>query len=442
MTKPSIKPSNSWKMPAPYHPTPIFWILFPHRRLLFRATFKQITGFIRWKEEARSLAVSLATFLTDPEEALALGGDCATNPPVGGWNPPVLFASDTINPGKFNTLDALQKIVYLGGDHVPYLYIADTRNTILGDNHNNNPSLVTFANSFNTSGKTIDAINDIDTYKDLANGKVYAFATTASATAQLVVLDVTDIHNPVIAQNAGVPAKRTLYGVNPLGSYPEGWRVYYYDKKIYLTTRETDGPEFHIFDASDPTNPTELGNKELNTTVNDFTVRDGLAYFADDSDARGELLIYDVSNPLVISEIVGARGDFPGNTNGESLFLLGNKLYFGRQKTPSAPEFYILDASSPRTAVGGLPIIGLSDPNKDMGTDITNIRVAGSFAFIATYANSSGGFKVWDISNPLDIQSINLTFNFGNKPVAIDYDSNFVYAGGESTPNFQMLYSP
>jgi hypothetical protein len=184
-------------------------------------------------------------------------------------------------------------------------------------------------------------------------------------------------------------------------------------------------------------------------------VRDGLAYFADESDARGPLLIYDVSIPTNITEVTGARTIFLNNAgnpnngaNGESIFLLGNKLYFGREKTSSGPEFYILDASSPRTATGGLPIFEPppgspnGDPNKEMNKDITDIRIIGKFAFLASYGDSSGGFKVWNILNSLNIQPINLTFNFGNKLRAIDYGDNYIYAAGESTPNFQILYSP
>jgi Tfp pilus assembly protein PilV len=391
---------------------------------------KQVTSLITWQQSLRTLSTSMTTLLTDPTEAIALGSDCASSPPTGGWNPPELFASDTISPGKFDTVDVLQKIAYLGSDVLPHLYIADARNAYLGQNKTD-PMMVSFANNFNFDGNTIDEINDIDTYKDLSTGKVYAFTATASATAQFNVIDVTDIHNPVLV------AKRKLAGITATDSTAWGWRTYYYNKRLYITSRETAGPELHIFDVSDPANPTEIGSKELNTTVNDFTVREDIAYFANQSDLR-ELLVYDVSDPSLVLEIVGARIDLPGNQNGESVFLLGNKLYFGRQETSSGPEFYILDASDPRSAIGGLPVVGQYNLNKD----VTGIRVNSKFAFIASRDDSSGGFKVLDISNPLNIQPIYLTFNFGNKLRDMDYGDDFVYAVGNSTPNFQILYSP
>lgn len=409
---------------------------------------KEAKSTVTWAEGARQLHVDLATILTDVAGFLALGGDCPIDAPSDGWNPPVLYASDTISPGKLNAIDALKKIAYLGGDKIPYFYIADTRATMLGDDHFHNPPIISFDNSFNAAGDQLDEIYDLDAYEDLSAGNTYVFLATASSTAQLVVLDVTDIHNPKIAKNPmGIFAKRKLNNV--AGSYPEGWRLYYYDKRVYIVTRETSGPEFHIFNVSDPTDPTEIGpgtklkgcTPPNGTTANALLVRDGIAYFADDK-AACELMVYDVSDPLHPAYLANASVDLPGTTNGLSLFLLGNKLFFGREKSSGSPELYIFDATDPKNASGGLPQIGATDPHKELNTDITDIYVVGKFGFLATPADSSNDFKVWDFSNPESIQSINLTFNFGNKPSVIDYDSNFVYAAGLSTPNFEMLYSP
>lgn len=397
---------------------------------------KQATSSITWATSTpRPQKIELTTFFSDVPGMLAMGGDCAIDPPIDGWNPPVLFASDTINPGKFNALDVLQKIVYLGSDKSPYLFIADARTAYLGRDFHD-PMIVAFSNSFNSNGKSIKEINDIDVYKDFTTNKVYAFIAMASSTEQLAVIDVTDINNPELK------AKRQLSAVTAGDSTAWGWRIYYYDKKLYVTTQKTAGPELHVFNVSDPTNPAEIGSMELNTTVNDFVVRDNLGYFAVDKVVSSQLLVYNISNLGTVTEIVGARGSYSGNEAGRSLFLVGNKLYFGRDKTSSGNEFYILDVTNPAVAVGGMPILGPSDPNKEMDTNITDIRVVGKFAFLSSYSNSSGGFKVWDISNSVNINSINLSFNFGNKPVVIDYEGDFVYAVSESTPNLQILYSP
>ena len=399
---------------------------------------KQATSTVMWATTTpRTQKIELTTYLTSTDAFFALGGDCPLDAPEDGWNPPVVFADDTINPGDFSSLDVVNKIVYLGSDsdnaNNQHFYIADARTATLGQSGG---LMVVFANSFNDDGETINEINDIDVFKDFATSKVYAFIAMASTTAQFAVLDVTDINNPELV------AKRRLSGITGSGPTAWGWRIYYYDKKVYITAREVGGPELHVFDVSDPTSPSEVGSKQLNTTANDLVVRDGIGYFATETDLRGELLVYNVSNPASITEIAGAGWNFGGDEDGRSLFLLGNKLYFGRDKTSSGPEFYILDASNPLTAVGGLPIFGGSDPNKEINANVTDIRVAGRFAFLASHSGGSRGFYVWDISNPTNIQSIYLDFNFGNKPIAIDYEDNFVYAIGLSTPNLQILYSP
>ena len=391
-----------------------------------------------WKSDMnRGHYLGLATLVASTSAAIKLGGDCNPFPPESTWDNPQRYARDSLNPGRPTTIDVLNKIAYLGVDVKPHLFIADTRSAVY------NPSadqslFITFSNSFNSSGKVIDEINDIDVYKDVVSGKTYAFIAMASTTAQLVVMDVTDMHNPFIAKNSlHVLAKRNLAGITATDLTSWGWRLQYYGDKLYNTSRETAGPELHIFDVTDPTNPTEIGSEEINTTANDFTVRDGLAYFAVDSDARGELLVYNVSVPASITEIVGARGQYSGNQNGASVYLLGNKLYFGRYNVPSSPEFYILGVATTTTAVGGLPVLGF----QEISTDVIGIRVTSKFAFLVTL-DASKGLQVWNILDPSNMQSINLTFNFGNKPAYIDYGPDFIYATGESTPNFQILYSP
>lgn len=415
---------------------------------------KQATSTVQWTTGTRTLKVEISTLLGDIAGALALGGDCVINPPTGGWNPPKLFARDTIG-GKINVLDALQKIVYMGSENsTPYLFIADTRSAVFND-HSDQPLIigdsVPFNNSFNSDGKTINAINDIDAFKDNSTGKTYVFLAMASSTAQLAVVDVTDMRNPSLV------AIRRLKNITASNSTAWGWRLYYYDGKLYINSRETAGPEFHVFNVSglltNPSNPRpadpsadELGSGSQltggigtnGTTIEDFVIRDGLGYFAVKKDTK-ELLVYDVSDPSSIQHISGASRDLPGNEDGRSIYLLGNTLYFGRDEAGSGPEFYIFDVSNVRTITGGLPIFGVGDSNKEMDKDITDVRVIGRFAFLASYGDSAQGFKVWDISNPENISSVGF-INFGNKLRAIDYENDFIYAASEATPNFQMLY--
>ena len=192
---------------------------------------------------------------------------------------------------------------------------------------------------------------------------------------------------------------------------------------------------------TDPTDPTELGSGTKltgctppnGTTANDFVISNGIAYLATSKDAC-ELMVYNVANPLGVTYIAGASRDFLDTENGLSVFLLSTRLYFGRQKN-SGPELYMLNASSPFPTLGGFPTLA----SKEIGDDVTDLRVAGRFAFAAV-AHANEEFQVWssDLSGP----SINL-YDFGNVVIAgFDYDNDWVFATGNASPNLTILYSP
>ena len=405
-----------------------------------------IAGIVSWTgtHGRTGLSVGATTTIVNLPEMFALGGDCSIEPPpTGGWDPPEIYAYDTFSPGKPTALDALEHIAYMGEDNSPWLRIADARTVPPPPPIQNGGIFVPipYANNFNSTGNVLDQINDIDVYKEQASGKVYAFAATASSTAQLVVLDVTDINNPVIAKNGSSLAKRSLIGVDPAGSFPEGWRIQYYDKKVYISTRETAGPEFHIFDVSDPTDPIELGSGTKltgctppnGTTANDFVVNNGIAYLATSKSAC-EMMVYNVADPLSVAYIAGASTDFSGTEDGLSVFLLGTRLYFGRQKN-SGHEIHMLNASKPFPTSGGFSTLA----SKEIGDDVTALRVVGPFAFAAV-AHANEEFQVW----PSDLSgtSINV-YDFGNVVKAgFDYDDEWVFATGNATPNLTILYSP
>jgi len=122
----------------------------------------------------------------------------------------------------------------------------------------------------------------------------------------------------------------------------------------------------------------------------------------------------------------------PGAQDGQSVYIVGNKLYFGRQSTPSGPDFYVFNISNPTV---GLAQLG----SQDIGTGVIGIRVVGSLGFFVT-PKVSKEFQVWNISNSASVSLIK-EYNFGNVvSQGIDYEPDFVYATGQSTPNFQILY--
>jgi len=403
---------------------------------------KEVVGRITWSAEAnRPQKIELKTNLADIAGVLALGGDCATKPPGKKWSNPQKFASDNFNPGKPVSIDVLNRTVYMGADTYPFFYIADAGAATPGQSSG---LFVNFSNGF-TPGYQVNAV-DAARWRDPSTGavKVYVYAAIDSTANQLQVIDVSDIHNPVTV------ATRSLSPcVIPTGSYPQGWRLYYYKDRLYLVTRETAGPEFHIFDVQDPTNPTELGmgackGTELTTTINNLVVHEQVisgvikrfAYAATTLNS-GELQVYDVTDPAnvgAISEVSAARQDLPGTQDGQSIYLVGNKIYFGRQSTPSGSDFYIYDASHPTT---GLLLLG----SKDINTGAIALQIVGKFAFIGT-PKTNQEFQVWDISNPVNITNV-ATYSF---PKVVengtDYEPDFVYLTSAASDSLRIIYNP
>jgi hypothetical protein len=398
-----------------------------------------IVGTVSWTGSyGRNLSVYASTIIVDIPGMLALGGDCSISPPISGWNPPMVYAADDFSPGKPTSMDVANKIAYIGGDKEPFIYVADARSAALSSWPTQCCELGdAYANNFNFNGKVLDEVHDIDVAS--TTSKVYAYVATASTTAPFVVLDMTDIKNPAIASQAGVLAKRGLSGISA-----EGWRLYYFDNRVYVVSKvQAAGGELHIFDVSNPANPTQIGTPyELNTTVSDLAVtkkKDSsgvshlIAYLAAGEDtSSSELIALDVTNAASITALSGATRNFSGTEPGLSVHIVGNRLYFGRADNSGA-EFYALDASDPFNASGGLPI----SASQEIGHDVTAIRVVGRFAFIAV-DHSNEEVQVW----PSDFSGTYVSiYNFGNQVRGLDFEDEWMFVASLATPSFQILYS-
>jgi Tfp pilus assembly protein PilV len=402
---------------------------------------KQATASIGWSDSGRAQNISFTTFLSDIAGALALGGDCATDPPLGNWKYPVTLGSANFNPDQPTGIDAFKKMVYLSSNASPGLRIFNATNGAT-------PVLISYNNGFDAGS----GLNDVDIAS--STGRLYAYVAADNSVSdksckktnkafnnQFQVIDVTDPHNPATT-NAQM---LTLKNVDKCGSFPAGYRVYYFKDRAYITTRETAGPEFHIIDVSDPTHPSELGQGyEANRTINDFVVteqvykgvKSRIAYLAADA-SNGELTVLNVTDPENISEITSASQALAGTQNGESVYLLGYRLYFGRQSS-AGDDLYVFDTSHIADATANLPIIG----HQDIGSDVLGVRVAGNFAFLAT-SKTSNEFQVWslDFSNPSNIAITNLAkFNFPNIiQNGLEADGAAVYATSQGNDSLRVI---
>ncbi|MBI5004051.1 hypothetical protein HZC00_03080 [Candidatus Kaiserbacteria bacterium] len=381
-----------------------------------------VTVSVSWAGAyGRMLSVDATTTVVDVPQMFALGGGCDMSPPIGEWDPPALFASSNFDTGKPTGIDVFQGSVYMTGDHAPYLFIASTTYATLGQN----------SGLFVNTG-TFDAgvqLNDIRVAR--INGSVYAFVAANSSTKQLRVIDVTDINDPVLV------ASSTLANVS--GSFPEGFRVYYYDTRLYITTRETAGSEFHIFDVSTPSAPVELGNGyAINRTVESMVITKKLyagsdhyyAYLATDKNAA-ELTVLDITNPAAIAEIIFADQNVPGNQDGASVYLRGDDLYLGRL-SGGASELFVFDAKTPWN---GLRMIG----QQNIGAGVIGLAVSGRFAFLST-TKAHQGFQVYD-SDPDALTGAHTVSDVPG-PVAngIRYSNNRVYIASRTDDALRIFY--
>ena len=379
---------------------------------------KQATSTISWLSSGRPQKIELTTFFTDIAGALALGGDCETDPPSGDWQ---TIASVSGGNGSVNGtgVDAHDYISYVSANSTSAV----------------KPDLLIY--KFNPITKTLDptdrefdftsGFNSIDVVGN------YAYVANNESTYQLQVVDVSNINSPMIVASSSLET----HGVTTTGSDPEGQVIYFYNNKLYLGLHNTSGPEFHVFcvapdpsfpscATSSPTNPIWMGSREMNHNINSINVRGKYAYLSmttSDSDDK-ELAVLDVSNPGNIKPpfVFGAPEPWGFNANGDnsglSLFLIGNKVYLGMgHGTSTEPNLIVIDVSSSTSPTSCI------NCSKNVATEnINGIRVVGNFAFLSTNKN----FNVFNISNSSNITLIK-SIVLPKDGAGIDFDNNLVY---------------
>ena len=367
-----------------------------------------------WETKPRPQGIGLATIFVSLEELEAHAKDCLTEPLEDGFDNPGSLVSDNINGQSAATdVDVEEE----------FLYLTSSPAAAAKDDF--------FIYEFDLAGPSLTPRGSLDIGDGGAYGVAvagdYAYLATASTTAQLQVIDVSDRDNPVRV------AVIALDNVDPLGSYPEGRTIFYYDSRVYVGTRETAGREFHVFDVSgDPASPVELGGGlELNHTVRDITVRDGYAFLATSANFC-ELIVIDVSDPNVMANPCPAGGgtanvyNAPDNNDGSSVHVSGEKVYLGREQTTAAAaeDFFILNVDMVHD--GAADDDGLYGPY-DLGIQTTayttGIEVAGGIAFVGL-DDSNAGLQILDISDPGDIKPYSAcsSFNFSENSVGLDLE--------------------
>lgn len=360
---------------------------------------KEIVSEVNWSGgPSRPLETTLVTLVTNWQNpSLPPGdpGDTGGGGTSGDWQNPRTLGSVDLGPGNAATdVDVLNKIVYLSATasdkKKPDFFIVDATDA-------ENPFVVSELNT----GPSLRGI-------DVSSS--YAYVANEDGEAQLQIIDVSNISDPVIITSYTLPDS-DAFGVT----------VFFSDLKVYVGTEESSGSEFYIIDVSTPSSPLSLGAFEIGAHVNDIYVSGSRAYLATDKGGAG-LTVLDISDPQNIT-LLGAS--YSEDT--QSVFSLRPALTF----LGPGQDFYISDTTDPDT----ITTIG----SFETGGTVNDMIARDYLMFLGT-SNSNEEFQVVDISNPTN-PTLHSSFNFSQIGTGIDYEDNIVYVSVRSNDALRIITS-
>jgi hypothetical protein len=407
---------------------------------------KAITNATEWTSlNNRDRSITFGTAFSNMDIAEALGpGGCDPTPP-SEWDNPDSFGS--FDPSGIagagiaataldvKTIDG-HLYAFLTSQHgsaaSPDFWIIDVTNP-------NSPQYVNspdISNGIAWGGSHKEGANDVVVIEN------YGYVLRNYKINQLQVIDLTNPANPTMV-GTGI----TLPSVNQNGTDPQGEVIKYYNGKLYIGLHDTQGPELLVYNiASTPSTPTYVGaiSNGFNHSITDITFSGNYAYLAikpgTGSGAQNtkELMVIDISstNPTDTGSGYNANIGSSDTAGAMSLYLLGNKLYMGREKV-NAPkqDFYIFNISNASTPT----LLASANLNQQNGSAIQTLHVTSNLAFLGLTKNPE--FQVWDISNPNSISSYGCGgFDFPQEVTDVAYANNYVFAAIRSNDFFRVLH--
>lgn len=391
---------------------------------------------VRYKIAARYATSTIDSdiYVRNLAEVAAVGGDCLVMLPDGNWATGNIQNTSTATQPPLGTtgIDIVDNKMYTVSTQSPYLRIFSL---------NTDPHIPPVLLGSSTASNV--RLNDIDVIRDIPTGRLYAYVTQHSTSSQLAVYDVTNSSEPQLL------VQLPLFAVASDGSFPQGWRVVAYGGELYVVSRETTGPELHIFSLLNPNQPIEKTSAviNLNRTVNDMTVRDEVIgsttrrflYLAASSDLK-EVGVYDVTGsvPIEIAAI-----NLTGTADASSLHLVGNTLYVGR-KNSTAPELYAFAAD--KLIQNILQVVGTSE----LGTEVLALSSNGAILIVGTTKNGEE-LQIWnkDVStwsnSVANAGRLSYLANPRLAPLGFDVDAQNLYLASQSQTQpetITTIYSP
>lgn len=397
---------------------------------------KDVVVDVRYKVGLRYATSSVSTniYMGNGAELIASYSDCLVSPLLGNWQTGSIGEASKISQPAVGTtgIEVLGEYLYVTSTFSPHLRIYK-----IDANPHIAPVLV------GSSSDSLVRLNDIEVIRELSNGRIYAYVTQHSTTSQLGVYDVSNPAQPLKI------VELPLLGVASTGSFPQGWRVVAYGGQLFVVSRETTGPELHIFSIINPRLPKEIATAaiNLNRTVNEMVVRDEVVgtstrrflYLAASSDLK-EVGVYDVTSPVPVE--VSAI-NLVGSADAMSLMLTGNTLYVGR-KSSFAPELYAFSVS--QLTIGELELQGSSE----VGAEVLALGSTGNSLLVGTGKNGEE-FQVWNPQVGNWSASVSNAGRISYSPQArlaalgfdISHDNVYAISHSQLQPEtISVLYSP
>jgi hypothetical protein len=285
-------------------------------------------------------------------------------------------------------------------------------------------------------GSHIEGANDLVVIGD------YAYVLRNYHSNQLQVIDISDLENltPI------TPAiSFELRGVSRAGTDPEGEVIRYYDGKLYIGLHNTIGPEFLVYDIeTNPATPTFIGAiaSGFNHSIHDIAINGGYAYLAIKPGATAqntkELMVINISGATPIDTGLGYNANNAVNdtAGGSALYVLGNRLYLGRERTiEPRKDFYIFDITNPSTPT----FISSNNLGQLSGSMIKGIHVSRNLAFLGTTKNPE--FRILDISDPLTVGPLGCGgLDIPHGISGISYANNLIFLAKQGDEFFRVIH--
>lgn len=386
---------------------------------------KQAISIITWNTGPRTLTTTFSTFLSDITGALMVGGDC-DDTPITEWDNPRTAVSVGLGGSGGTDIDVRNSIIYLASSPS-----APAQEDLFLYNFDSKALVLTSLSEMNIS-TGVSALDTIDGYIFLANNE---------NDKQLIVMDSSNLTSPLEIASSTLPEMTE--------GKPRS--IYYYDEKVYIGTQylpcvscvSTQNNEFHVYDVSNPGNPIWLGSRDVNNNINDIIVRGSYAYLATSGDDR-EIIILNISNPANITQVgIFNAQDVPSGAGEDatSLYLLGNKLYFGRERAPSSrPDFYIIDVTNPATPLlVSSKNLGMNPGSGPANPRVTGIIVRGNLAFVGL-DDPNFGLKIINISSPsLPYHYTCTSLNFSENSTGMDMEGNRIFVTSDSNDEIRVI---